>query len=224
MYEYTDYSKPPFIDVTFPPAIILSKSTLLGLYTSVVAMDFYLLYHERQLKNYITPTQLRLGMAIIHSIIPMVFISNNPPLNIMFAAVPWFLATYSAHMPTEDLTLEKWICTLFRVTIKEDTNVINSNSSIRYKGISKFSLGLFKLAFMHTIIDPLLPHRSEYALNYAWFDPMSLFYTVLFGIKAYCMLSFVDIIMGIEQTLFAWNMVDLFESPVLSSSPRDFWR
>lgn len=223
MYKYVDHSKPPFVDISLPPAIILPIVQLVLLYGVELGIDFYLLYNERHFKKCISPKQLRIGMAISHILIPLIFTSSSPPLNMMFAAIPWFLATYSAYMPTEDLTLEKWIYTLFKVVIVDD-ELSNGESKIRYRGLSKFSLGLFKLAFMNIIVDPLLPRRLEYTLEYAWFNPISLIYTVIFGIKAYCLLAIVDIITGAEQALFAWNIIDLFDSPILSTSPRDFWR
>jgi hypothetical protein len=154
----------------------------------------------------------------------MIYISSYPPANILFAAAPWFLASYSAHMPTKDLTVEKWARAIFKITIDEQSANTTNPFKIRVQGLAKIALGIFKIAFMHLFIQPLLPHHAEYALDYAWLHPMSLIYTVLYGIKAYCMLGTVDVFMGTEQALFAWNMVQVFNSPILASSPRDFWR
>jgi hypothetical protein len=224
--HYIDYSRPPFIDISLPPAIVIPSLQLVTLYCIVLGIDFYLLRHEGHFNSVISPKQLRISMALIHTVIPMIFISKHPPFNILFAAVPWFMASYSAHMPTDQLTIKKYIHTLFKVTINDDDEEALSHKTrrIRCKGVAKFSLGLFKFAFMRLFINPLLPHHAEYALDYAWFSPMSLIYTVLFGVKAYCMLGFVDLVMGIEMAVFAWNMVDLFNSPIIASSPRDFWR
>lgn len=221
-FQYIDHSKPPFIDISLPSAIIIPSLHLVALYTFVLAVDFYLLRNERHFNSVNSATRLRIGMAVIHALLPMVFISRHPPFNILFAAVPWFCFSYAVHIPTDQLTVEKYVYTLFKVTIKDDDNI--SKTRIRCKGVAKFSLGIFKFTFMRLFINPLLPHHTEYALDYAWYHPMSLIYTVLFGIKTYCMLGFVDVVMGIEQALFAWNMVDLFNSPIVASSPRDFWR
>lgn len=221
--NYVDHTRPPLIDISLPPAIVLPAATLIILYAVVLSIDFCLLYNERHLNKFITAKQLRIAMAIVHIIIPMIFISNHAPCNILFAAAPWFLASYSAHMSTEQLTIKKWMYTLFKVAIDDD-EIMKNKTKIRCKGMSKISLGTLKLVFMQVFVNPLLPQHAEYALDYGWLHPMSLVYTVLFGIKAYCLLGAVDIFMGIEQTLFGWNMVDLFNSPIISLSPRDFWR
>lgn len=219
---YVDHSRPPWIEIALPPAIVLSAPTLITLYVMVLGLDFSLLIHERHLEKLVSATQLRMGMVIVHVLLPMIFISNNPPCNILFAAGPWFIASYAAHMPTNTLTFRKCVNDLFKVTIQEDQNT--DKTKIRCKGVTKISLGVLKLVFMELMINPLIPLHPMYVLNYAWFHPMSLIYTVLFGIKAYCLLGAVDIFMGLEQFLFAWNMIDLFDSPILSTSPRDFWR
>ncbi|KAI7904214.1 uncharacterized protein BX663DRAFT_431774 [Cokeromyces recurvatus] len=121
------------------------------------------------------------------------------------------------------MTFSEFIKSLFKIISVPDTNSMN-NTQIRLKGLAKVSLGLLKMAVMHLMIDPLLPHRAEFALEYTWLHPLSLLYTLLYGIKAYCLLGAIDIFMGLEQTLFGWNMIPLFNSPILSSSPRDFWR
>jgi hypothetical protein len=219
---YIDYSRPPFVDIALPPAHILPAHKLILLYSATLLFDFILLRNEYHVNKVISPFQLRFAMAIYHIIIPMIYISSYPPANILYAAGPWFLASYSAHMPTEDLTAEKWVRTLFKITIEDEQGT--NTSKIRLQGLSKIALGIFKIAFMHLFINPLLPHHAEYALDYPWLHPMSLMYTVLYGVKAYCMLGIVDVFMGVEQSLFAWNMVPLFNSPIIASSPRDFWR
>ncbi|KAI8645080.1 hypothetical protein BD408DRAFT_412212 [Parasitella parasitica] len=219
---YVDHTKPPFIDIPLPPAIILPAYALILMYSIVATADFCLLRNERCLASFVTPKQLRIAMAIVHAIIPMVFISSHPPSNILFAAAPWFLASYSARIPTDQLSVEKYINTLFKITV-DDGNSLVSESKVRTKGAAKIALGIFKIAFMHLMINPILPRHPDYALEYAWNSPMSMIYTVLFGVKAYCLLGAVDIFMGAEQLLFAWNMVTLFNSPILSASPRDFW-
>lgn len=220
---YVDHTRPPWVDIALPSAIILPAAELIALYAIVLCLDLTLLCHEQHLHKYITAKQLRIGMAIVHVVIPMIFISNHPPCNILFAGAPWFIASYSAHMPTDQLTLQKCVHALFKVTINDD-ETIKTKTKIRYKGIAKVSLGVSKLVFMKIIINSLLPHHADDALEYAWLHPMSLIYTVLFGIKAYCLLGAVDVFMGIEQVVFAWDLVDLFDSPIIATSPRDFWR
>ncbi|KAG2234493.1 hypothetical protein INT48_004872 [Thamnidium elegans] len=219
---YVDHTKPPFIDISLPPAITLPVTLLVSLYAGVLGLDFYLLRHERLFRKVISPTQLRIAMAIVHAVIPLVFVCNRPPFNVFFAGAPWLLATYTAAIPTENLTMEKWVRTLMQVTIVQRPEGVDDRK-IRYKGIAKISLAIFKLVFMHLFVDSLLPRHIEYVLEYSWIHPVGIFYTFLFGLKAYCLLGVIDLLMGVEQTLFAWNMIDLFNSPIIASSPRDFW-
>lgn len=224
LHMFVDHTQPPFIDITLPPAIVLPAFTLISLYVVVGAIDFFLLRNERHVASIMTPKQLRIGMAVVHILIPMVFITSYPPANVLLAATPWFLASYSAHMPTEELTLQRYVYTIFKITIDDDEHQPISNTKVRVKGAAKMALGVFKIAFMHLMIDPLLPRHPDYALEYPWYSTASMMYTVLFGIKAYCMLGIVDVFMGLEQLLFAWNMVTVFNSPIIAYSPRDFWR
>lgn len=220
---YVDHTKSPFIDISLPPAIILPVTLLASLYAGVLGLDFYLLRHERSFRKIISPTQLRIAMAIVHAVIPLVFVSDRPPLNVFLAAAPWLLATYTAAIPTENLTMEKWVQTLMQVTIEQRPEETDDRK-IRYRGVAKISLSIFKLVFMHLFVDSLLPRHVESVLEYSWIHPVGIFYTFLFGLKAYCLLGVFDLLMGVEQTLFAWNMIDLFNSPIIASSPRDFWR
>ncbi|GAA5805797.1 hypothetical protein HPULCUR_011323 [Helicostylum pulchrum] len=219
---YADHTKSPFIDISLPPAISLPVTLLASLYASVLGLDFYLLRHERLFRKVISPTQLRIAMAIVHAVIPLVFVCKQPPLNVFFAGAPWLLATYTAAIPTENLTMEKWVHTLMQVVIEQRPEETDDRK-IRYKGVAKISLGIFKLVFMHLFVDYFLPRHVEYVLEYSWIHPVGIFYTFLFGLKAYCLLGVIDLLMGVEQTLFAWNMIDLFNSPIIASSPRDFW-
>ncbi|KAI8094979.1 uncharacterized protein B0P05DRAFT_524163 [Gilbertella persicaria] len=209
-----DYSASPFIEISLPPAYILPLPTLLSIYACLAYVDLFLLRHDH--------TSIRLLMACIHVLVPMVFISNNPPLNVLIAATPWFLATYSAHMPVHDLTPWKWIKAFLQIIVDKD-NAPTHDTIIRLKGLQKMALGVLKISFLHVFVNPLLPSHAKDALAYPWYHSMSCIYTVLFGIKGYCMLGVVDFFIGVEQTIFAWHLVSLFNSPMLASSPRDFW-
>ncbi|KAI8329576.1 hypothetical protein BD560DRAFT_342058 [Blakeslea trispora] len=126
-------------------------------------------------------------------------------------------------MPPENLTPIRWVKAFLQIIIDREAEP-KSDTLIRLGGLKKMALGVMKISFMYLAVDPFLPERSSKALEYSWIHPMSCFYTILFGVKGYCMLGVVDFFIGVEQTLFAWNLVSLFNSPILSSSPRDFWR
>ncbi|EIE86860.1 hypothetical protein RO3G_11571 [Rhizopus delemar RA 99-880] len=125
-------------------------------------------------------------------------------------------------MPIEQLTLAEWTNKVIKITSESSENM--SVSSIRYRGAATCCLGVLKWSFMRLFLDPLLPHKPIFALYYPWFHPLSLIYTILYGVKAYCLLGAVNVFMGLEQVIMGWNMVQLFDSPIIASSPRDFWR
>ncbi|CEI93900.1 hypothetical protein RMCBS344292_08125 [Rhizopus microsporus] len=212
------YAQSPLLDITLPPPVILPYTQLILLYTSVIGIDLVLLRNDKRLP--LSPIQLRLALACIHAILPLIFVSPNRPLNVLYAAVPWFVVSYSAHMPTDQLTPIAWIDTLIKIMVEPNDNHTNR---IRCRGAATSCLGILKWSFMHLFIDPLLPHRTLFALYYPWLHPMSLIYVILYGVKAYCLLGIVDIFMGLEQVVTGWNMVQLFNSPILATSPRDFW-
>ncbi|KAI8356755.1 hypothetical protein EDC96DRAFT_515355 [Choanephora cucurbitarum] len=213
------YSASPFIEISLPPAYILPKPALISLYISLAIFDLILLRYQ----HVVSPKAVRWCMVVIHILVPMIVISDNPPLNVLIAATPWFLATYTASMPSsENLTLIGWIKALLQIVIDREVEP-KSDTLIRLGGLKKMALGIMKVSFLHLAVDPMLPEYTQEALAYPWTHPMSMFYTILFGVKGYCMLGVVDFFIGVEQTLFAWNLVSLFHSPILASSPRDFW-
>ncbi|KAI8968535.1 hypothetical protein BDF20DRAFT_964692 [Mycotypha africana] len=234
---YVDYTKSPFIDIQLPSAIVVPSYFLIVLYSAILYADYYLFRYEHRLHHFVSPKQLRLVIIIYHILIPMIFVSKYPHYNLLFAAAPWFLAVYTASLPPEKLSFQNWIQEMINITIdktkdkttiqqqqqQEEESKLTRETRIRLKGLQKVALGFFKLAFMHVIVNPWLPTYGSDALEYAWLHPLSVIYTLLYGIKAYCFLGAIDIFMGAEQAIFSWDMVDLFDSPILSASPRDFW-
>lgn len=219
---YIDHSRPPFIDITLPPAIIVSPYQLTVLYSAVLFVDYYLLSNERSLR--LSTKHLRLVMTIYHIMIPLIFISNNQPLNIVFCGAPWFLAAYSAQIPSDKLTLQSWPDAMMALSREENTDEQYTLTKIRLKGASVIALGIFKLVFDKLCVESLLPNHAEYALEYSWLNPMSWFYTFLFGLHAYCLLGTIEIFLGLQQLVCGWKMVEINNYPLLSTSQRDFWR
>lgn len=213
-----EYAQPPFIDLALPPAIVLSHLQLIAFYTLSITLDVTLLKKQKELP--FTSKQLTVFLVLIRTLLPLIFISSNMLLNVLYAAVPWFLASYYTRLPVSQLSLSKAIQTLVLITTEPTSLPLYK---IRCRGAATCCLGILKWTFMLMFIDPLLPHRTVFALYYSWFHPMSLIYTLLYGIKAYCLLGAIDFCMGLEQVVFGLNMVSLFNSPILSISPRDFW-
>lgn len=224
MFKYIDYSKPPFLEISLPPAIIIHAIPLTLLYALILGVEVYILSNEQHFKKYISSKQLRLAMATVHIAIPMIFITGNPPFDLLFATVPWFLASYTAYVATDQLSFVQWVQAMLEVVTITDDELSADKKKIRLKGLSKLSMGIFKIAVMHIVVNPLLPRRPEYALEYPWFSVESLFYTALFGIKAYLLLGLLQIYMSLCQIVLGITVVELFDSPIIASSPRDFWR
>ncbi|KAG0739967.1 hypothetical protein G6F57_001796 [Rhizopus arrhizus] len=214
-----DYAQSPFINASLPPAIVLPYTSLTLLYAISIGFELFLLKNEKRLP--VTSAQLRVFIVLFRIALPLVFVSPNIPINVLFAAVPWFFTSYTARMPIEQLTLAEWTNKVIKITSESSENM--SVSSIRYRGAANCCLGVLKWSFMRLFLDPLLPHKPIFALYYPWFHPLSLIYTILYGVKAYCLLGAVNVFMGLEQVIMGWNMVQLFDSPIIASSPRDFW-
>ncbi|KAG1042786.1 hypothetical protein G6F43_011812 [Rhizopus delemar] len=214
-----DYAQSPFINTSLPPAIVLPYTSLTLLYAISIGFELFLLKNEKRLP--MTPAQLRVFIVLFRIALPLLFVSPNIPINVLFTAVPWFFTSYTARMPIEQLTLAEWTNKVIKITSESSENM--SVSSIRYRGAATCCLGVLKWSFMRLFLDPLLPHKPIFALYYPWFHPLSLIYTILYGVKAYCLLGAVNVFMGLEQVIMGWNMVQLFDSPIIASSPRDFW-
>ncbi|CAO3630180.1 unnamed protein product [Cunninghamella echinulata] len=103
----------------------------------------------------------------------------------------------------------------------------NQEGNVRLHGLAVVSRGLFKLLFIIAILDPyFLPTINDdirLALTYPWYHYITLYYNLCLGIKAYCLLGSVDVLLGFEQFISGVRFIDLFNSPLLASSPRDFW-
>ncbi|KAI8094983.1 uncharacterized protein B0P05DRAFT_461922 [Gilbertella persicaria] len=161
---------------------------------------------------------VRIGITAIHAAVPICIVSPHVPNNVAFAAIPWFLASYSAYLPTEQFTLKQWIQALY------DTVVDRTGQTSHAFGLIKMARGLAKLVLLYVGVQPLLPTMPDAMLNYPWFSSESLSYTFLFGVKAYLVLGCADVTAGLAQALTGWRMVDMFDSPILATSPIDFWR
>ncbi|KAG1468325.1 hypothetical protein G6F56_003894 [Rhizopus delemar] len=125
-------------------------------------------------------------------------------------------------MPLEQLTFHEWAKNVFKITLDPSSKEIPAHNS-RYRGAALVFLGFLKFSFMNLLVEPFLPSKTVFGLYYSWFHPMSLIYTLLYGLKIYCTLGGMDIVLGIEQMITGWNMLELFDSPILATSPRDFW-
>lgn len=202
----------PLFDITLPQPYVIPNLQLTGLYTCMLGIDYVLLRNQKRLV-FISKNSLRVGMTVAHAIVPLAVVSPIPANNVAFAAIPWFLASYSAYLPTENFSLKQWLKALYGTIVDRMANVHN----VHRMGIVKTLRGIAKLAILYFGVEPLLPTMPDEMLKYSWFSLKSLSDTFLFGLKAYLILGVVDVTTGLAQAITGWCMVDMFDSPLLST-------
>jgi hypothetical protein len=201
------------LDISLPNPIVLPTLHLTGLYACMLGIDYVLLRNQHRLP--ISKTSLRIGMTVIHAIVPLAIVSPLQPNNVLFAAVPWFLASYSAYLPTNRFTLSQWIRALYNTIV--DRSTPDTKTSIHVQGMIKTLRGIVKLAALYFCVEPFLPEYPDAMLKYAWLSRESLLDTFLFGLKAYLVLGTVDVTTGLAQAITGWRMIDMFDSPLLAT-------
>ncbi|KAL0089577.1 hypothetical protein J3Q64DRAFT_1636794 [Phycomyces blakesleeanus] len=227
-------SPPTHIEITLPEPFYLSPLALSCLYTAVIGLDYIVLLNEKKLP--LTSTQLRLVITAIHIALPLIFITHSVKYNLFFAGLPWAVASLTACLPLDEITLSDWVLAQSSVlldpsvsvpsnpTIKEIYNTATSQTlATRIHGIAKIGRGMAKLVIMKYILDPFLPADPSSVLLFPWFSKTSLVLTILFGMKAYLTIGAVDIGLGFMQFVLGIPLVDIFNSPILAHSPKDFW-
>jgi hypothetical protein len=181
----------------------------------MLAIDYVLLRYQNKL--FISENTLRVGMTVIHAIVPLAIVSPLQPNNVTFAAVPWFLASYSAYLPTENFTLTEWIKALYSTIVDRTPITADGKTNVNVLGLVKTLRGIAKLAVLYFGVEPFLPTMPDDMLRYPWLSKESLLDTFLFGLKAYLILGVVDVSTGLAQAVTGWRMVDMFDSPLLST-------
>ncbi|KAI9023847.1 hypothetical protein CLU79DRAFT_700843 [Phycomyces nitens] len=219
---------PTHIDILLPEPFYLSSSSLFCLYTAVIALDYLTLLNEKKLP--ITPTKLRLIITAVHIVLPLIFITHSIKTNLFFAGIPWAVASFTACLPLDKITLSDWawaqtsvlldpsVATPSNATIREIYNTATSQAlAARMHGIAKVLRGFAKLMGMKYILDPLLPLDPSSVLSLPWFSKTSLIMTVLFGVKAYLTIGMTDIGLGFTQFILGIPLIDIFNSPILAT-------
>ncbi|KAI9269411.1 hypothetical protein BY458DRAFT_436551 [Sporodiniella umbellata] len=97
-------------------------------------------------------------------------------------------------------------------------------TEVRSNGVAKCCFGALKFSIIPLVVDPLLSYRSSPPIYHPCFHPVNLCCTFLYGTKMFCALSILDIALGLAQACLGINMIRMFESPFLATSPKDFWR
>ncbi|KAG2231340.1 hypothetical protein INT48_006552 [Thamnidium elegans] len=223
-----DYTISPFIDIDLPPPLYVLPVVTLTLINVVVLMLDYVLYSsQKHFFPFISPTLLRLIMCSFHMLLPMFVISDHPPSNGLFTVAPWLLAVYSATFPMTDTTkFMDWFNALLNTAYEPRLTLEQKNQSItdiRYAGLAKALLGVFKFVFLFVIVNRLLPPVARNTIEFPWFSLKSISFILLFGTKHYCLLGILDIAFGVMQIVLGKHTIESMHEPFFSTSPRDFW-
>lgn len=206
----------PFVFCTLPPPIVLSPGPLVVLYSGVLVIDYALLRPPRS-------TAVIWLVALAHCVLPLSVVSSSQPLNIFFTAAPIYLASFTGHCDRQTLASPwRWVYALATDLVDPE-----QGGHVRLHGLAKMCRGVFKLSLLYTVLEPtwgaLGMSPSVETLALPWYHPWTLVYNLLLGITAYCLLGTVDVFLGLEQAVAGVRFMDLFEAPILASSPRDFW-
>ncbi|KAI9244134.1 hypothetical protein BDA99DRAFT_610260 [Phascolomyces articulosus] len=226
----------PPIHITVPAPIVVRTPVLLGIYGGLLTLDYVAFKFQNKLPLGKVP--LRMALMSIHTTIPLVFASSSVGANLFFIAVPWFYVTYSSVIPVEKYSFREWLDSLqcllldaspekrwLLATRKIPTLKLSKEEQYeaRIKGVVRIVRGIGKLIIMKYLVDPLLPDPLSSVLTLPWLHPTSLLSTLLFGCKAYFFLGVADIGTGIQQMSLGVPSIDLFNSPMIASTPREFW-
>ncbi|KAI8150420.1 hypothetical protein BJV82DRAFT_587134 [Fennellomyces sp. T-0311] len=209
----------PIIDVTLPPPILIPEFYYVSIHLALLWLDHWAIRHMQPILGFIA---IRTLLVLAHIAIPLTFASPSEMLSGSLVGMPWYTATYIVHFADKGLGFRESI-----VSVGGTLHVFQESPTedhIRTQGLAKIARGVFKWAFMKTVIDPWLPdHFSQRLLALPYWSIESLWLTALIGIKVYLLMGLVDIGTGLLQSVMRVPMIDIFDSPILATSPRDFW-
>lgn len=206
------------VDIKLPPAITVSAGTLTAAYTLVLILDYLLVKNDAKFSAFITPMQLRALIATYHFFIPIFFASKYDFGNISFMLHPWSMAAQIIFLSTSTVTLKEYLQTLLKVALfLDDSPTTRTQQQIRLDGIKKIARGFSKLLFMKIALDGILPDDLSDLLAMPFYSPRAMLITYVLAVRIYCMMSLVDIPMGVLQATLLIRFHDLFDNPFLAT-------
>lgn len=240
----------PIVDIDLPAPIILPCPQLFSLHLSLFCIDYLVSSHEdRIVPTILHGARLRVILAMIHFLVPMAFACPNFYINGMLTGAPWFIASKIVqHASKKDTKSSFSIIQLVQSITSMHPSKTTTNQEqvlIRIQGLAKVSRGIFKWAFMKSMIDPHIPSNyGPLLLAMPYWSLYSLWITALLGVKVYCLCGLSDLSFGFQQFLLGISFMDMFNSPLLAHryvrgtyhwmwiskiiflwhSLRDFWR
>ncbi|KAI7869335.1 hypothetical protein BDF14DRAFT_1783955 [Spinellus fusiger] len=230
MQTVTSYTH---ISINLPDAIILTVPATFLLYTTTTSCGLWALYKKKSIP--ISPWKLRATVAIFGFCVPLVFLSSSIVFNLSFGSLQWFILGTGCYLPTHNLSYFQWVRGIFPALSyapspalvdgdkNTHANTASSTGDVRINGLVTMGRGFTKLALAYCFAEPLVKKDVEHYLALPLFSIESIVSTFLFGAKTYLVFASIDIMLGLCQTLTGIPMVDMFDSPILSYSPKDFW-
>ncbi|KAI7877021.1 hypothetical protein K492DRAFT_239440 [Lichtheimia hyalospora FSU 10163] len=216
----------PIVNIDLPAPIILSCVQLLSLHLSLFCIDYVVARHEYHIPILLQGARLRVILAIIHFLIPMVFACSNFYINGMLIGAPWFIAAKIVQHASNKNSHSSFsiMHLVYSISSMDASDITNEERvRIRIQGLAKVARGAFKWAFMKSIIDPQIPADYGLLLTLPYWSLYSLWLTAVLGIKVYCLCGLSDLSFGLQQFILGIPFMDMFDSPLMAHSLRDFW-
>jgi len=206
------------VDIKLPPAITVSVGTLTTAYALVLILDYLLVKNDAKFSAFVSPMQLRAVIATYHFLIPIFFASKHDFGNITFMLHPWSIAAQIIFLSSSSMTVKEYSQTLLKAAVfLDDSPTTKTHQQIRLDGMKKVVRGLAKLAFMKIALDGILPEDLSDLLALPFYSPRAMFLTYVLAVRIYCMMSIVDIPMGVLQATLLIRFHDLFDNPFLAT-------
>ncbi len=218
-----DYTTSPFLDIDLPPPLYtIPILPLVAINVALLCFDYALYRNENTFSSIISTRQLRCITGLYHILLPMLVVSDHPPVNALFTTAPWFLAVYTASYPiSSNLTFMDWfnalVETIYEPRVSYENKHWASTKEIRMGGLAKFFRGIFKFAFLFVVVNPLLPPVARNTIEYPWLSFRGLSFILLFGFKHYCLLGILDVAFGIAQFVLGKHTIDSMHEPYFST-------
>ncbi|KAG0174984.1 hypothetical protein DFQ30_001459 [Apophysomyces sp. BC1015] len=162
--------------------------------------------------------------------IPTVIQSDNLGLNIFWMGQLWFVAVIHSQLPLASLSLRQCFWAHLGILLEKTTPGMEGqffstklSTDVRLAGLLKIARGILKWEFGVFVIHPWLLDNPADLLLMPWLSQTALLQTLLVGIRIYCLLGSLDVAFGFLQMVLGMVLIDVFNSPILASGPKDFW-
>ncbi|KAI9259638.1 hypothetical protein BDA99DRAFT_440009 [Phascolomyces articulosus] len=217
----------PIVNVTLPSHILIPDIYFIAGNAFMIWIDFLAVRHLQPIIGFI---QLRILLFLIHISISLFFACPSQFLTASMLGAPWYTASYVVYFADKNLSFRESLIGVGSTLLifqeqGQSKSADTTTKHVRMQGLAKMARGVFKWSLMKSFVDPWLPDGySQRLLMIDYWTMESLMLTATIGLKVYCIMGLVDLFMGSFQFLFGISMIDIFDSPILAHSPRDFWR